>query len=610
MPNFVTNTAIVDESWNARGLITHNAVTKALVRADDGTLWAAVREGHVKEYINIYRSTDNGFSWENMYAGDFLEVTRRTGLSGYNQNGPFLHLTLNEERDRLILWHTFYETSLNRHDVEPFIFEITDSGLERLTTVTDHAVTGIVLDADQLALDISYTSTHIYLTYASSSVINVQVFDHTYQSSTDGAEDFGTAYFNTFATHANNDNTLDMVVLKDDTTTYTIQYVKFNRITGTFTTPITISSFNAADIADINLERDGEGNLLCLWTQENAAGTAITEKYATSVDDGTTWAVETIPVTSGQTDLTDTATGRLAGRTVALGGLQGFLVGYVRNLNGTPTAYIRTLLYNSTSNSYDLGTEKVAIDDTVIGYRFFRPTGNQLMDLDQLGQIRVAYQSVQATSQVQVDTNPARFSQQLLRESAAFAEDQSSYETDVPSSTDQIVVNFNLLGSVGENVDYYSEGLTGSITNRYIAAFNRVGTSVTLRKYEPTEDAQTSDRAAYGSATDYITKVHLQPINYDAPVAVGSESFTTYIERDTRKIHIPPTTHISRTFVLNAGNHLKRTVWTLAFDGNEYEISQVVPFFVNDQIAYYQANAYVIGPSNDPFSRTILPSET
>src|SRR4051812_814800 len=121
MPNYITNTAIVNESWNARGLITHNAVTKALVRADNGTLWAAVREGHVKEYINIYRSKDNGFSWENMYAGDFLATTRRTGIGGLNQNGPHINLTLSEERQRLILWHTFYDLSTKVYDCEPFI---------------------------------------------------------------------------------------------------------------------------------------------------------------------------------------------------------------------------------------------------------------------------------------------------------------------------------------------------------------------------------------------------------------------------------------------------------------------------------------------------------
>jgi hypothetical protein len=41
-----------------------------------------------------------------------------------------------------------------------------------------------------------------------------------------------------------------------------------------------------------------------------------------------------------------------------------------------------------------------------------------------------------------------------------------------------------------------------------------------------------------------------------------------------------------------------------------YEISQVVPYFINSQICYYGANGYVVGPSNDPFSRPVLPSET
>ena len=63
-----TNSGIVHQSYIARGLILHNAVNKSLIRQANGILWAAVREGHVGKYINIYKSEDDGFSWTNMYS--------------------------------------------------------------------------------------------------------------------------------------------------------------------------------------------------------------------------------------------------------------------------------------------------------------------------------------------------------------------------------------------------------------------------------------------------------------------------------------------------------------------------------------------------------------
>lgn len=607
MPNYITNTAIVNESWNGRGLITHGAVTKPLITADDGTLWAAVREGHVKRYINIYRSTDGGFSWENMYSGDFLNTNRRTGIAGLNQNGPFMNLTLQEDRDRLILWHTFFDNVANQYSIEPFIFDITLDGLVRKTDGADFAVTGIGADSDQLAQAVSYTDNHIYLTYTSFSKLTIQIYNHTYQISTDGSGQFGSTYFNTLATNANDNNTLDIAILRDDTPNYTLVYIRYNRLLNTFDTPVAIAGFPKADIADVNISRDGSGNLCVLWNQESADGLNISQRYGISKDNGGSWVVTDIPFTPNQTAFTDTATVRLAGRTVLLAGLQGFLVGYVRNLSTKATAYMRTLTFDGTT--YVLGDEKIVVDEPCTGYRFFRQTGNELVDLDQIEQIRIAYQVGQATSQTMTDTYPVAFKQQLLREALAFKPVVTPHIVDVPVSG-QVLVTFNMLGTPSANQDYFAAGLTGAITKKYMAAFKKTGTALTFSRYEPNKSAESSDRSAYGNPTKIIANAVVDPGSYSFPDATGDESFTTYVERDQRKIHIPPSLHPGRTFTVNAGNHLKRTVWLFELAGNEYEISQVVPRFVDNQIAYYEANAYVVGPSNNPFSRVILPSET
>jgi len=104
--------------------------------------------------------------------------------------------------------------------------------------------------------------------------------------------------------------------------------------------------------------------------------------------------------------------------------------------------------------------------------------------------------------------------------------------------------------------------------------------------------------------------VFIDSIAYSSPVSSGTETFEEQIERDTRQVHIPPNKHLERTIIRNDGNHIKRTVWIMDFGGNKYELTQVVPYILNNQILYYTANAYVVGPTRNPFTRNVLPSET
>jgi hypothetical protein len=120
-----------------------------------------------------------------------------------------------------------------------------------------------------------------------------------------------------------------------------------------------------------------------------------------------------------------------------------------------------------------------------------------------------------------------------------------------------------------------------------------------------------SDRSAYDAPVEYEETVLFDPVSYSFPSpALNRDTTINRIEQDIRKIHIPARFYLTRTFLVNKGGYLKRTVWLVEHMGNQYEISQIIPRFINNQICYYEANAYVVGPSRDPFSRTILPSET
>lgn len=617
MPSSIyTNTGIVEASWNSRGLITHNFINKTLIRQDNGILWAAVREGHVGNYINIYRSLDNGFTWKRMWQGTFGATTRRTGISGLNANGPIMHLTLQEDLNLLHLFHSFYDTNDQQYKIELFSFAVTDTStsLTRLdSTVQTWLESVFSTNMDSLSFDISYTDDMIYMTYPYYSKLYVRPYRHTYFDTPDGGTN-GTSeedFYDIFSTHADNESILHIVALRDINPNNQICYLKFDRLSGSFTSPVKISEFLQADVIDINITKDGLGTLFVYWSQRTADDLFVNEYYSLSLDDGLSWTDPIlIPTTAAQSDFTDHATNQKTARTTVLGCNSGFLLSYVRNYNNKAITYVRTVDY--INDEYSLSHEYTAASHPtkdVVGLRFFRPVGNGKLDLNTKEEIRFAYQIGSGDSTIQVDKAPVYFGQKLLNDEAFVPVTIISYEEDEAMSN-QLLFSFNLLGSTSENVDYYAEGLTGPLTKKYESAFSRFGTSVYIEKYEPLQESVLSDKSSYTLDYTYYTKAFFQDLNYGFPVPTSNESFDTYIERDMRKVHLPPDFHLSRTFLINDGNNLKRTVWTLRFDGNDYELSQVVPKFVDNQIVYYTANAYVIGPSRNPFTRTILPSET
>lgn len=162
-------------------------------------------------------------------------------------------------------------------------------------------------------------------------------------------------------------------------------------------------------------------------------------------------------------------------------------------------------------------------------------------------------------------------------------------------------------------IDYYASGMIGEYTTRYINAFDKISSKVRVIKFEPltgvllaqgrTEDGYTS--------TVSSTNVLIDPQSFEFPIRVdGSTDFESIIDRDIRKVFFYPNFFISRNYIYNLSSDFRRTIWLLSFAGKEYEISQVVPRFINNQIVYYEANLYVTIPNNDPFIRDTYPGET
>lgn len=368
-----------------------------------------------------------------------------------------------------------------------------------------------------------------------------------------------------------------------------LRHFRFNLLNGTFGS---VHSVSPATVASVALARDGYGTLCAVWGE--ISGSDINIKCGISIDNGVSWAPMTFTM-GGSATFEDTIASEIDARIDVIGGEDGgFLFMYVRdNSSGVPRLYIHQVT-TSDGSTYTVGSATEATsrptDESIVGGRFFKPQEDSLISLAVPGFVRIAYQVGEGNSELMLDTVPVRFAQELL--TTAFPVSSSSEDTT-------------------PNQDFYTAGMTGAYTTKYLAAFNKLGTTFLVRKYEPDTDAQMGDRTAYGEPTEYTPTCMIDPKTYLFPQAeFRPEDQVDYIEQDIRKIYFKPDFPILRTFVLNDGGFLKRTVWTVLHDGNEYEISQVVPRFIDDQIVYYEANIYVIGPSRDPWARVVLPSET
>lgn len=621
-----TKTQLLNESWNSRGLLSHNFVDKRFLKLDTGVLLAVYKDGLQTQNVVFATSVDNGFTWnekarltfDTTYAGGYTGGLE--ALTGYNSNGPVWFIEANEELKTIHLYHAVRFSSPSEYirllqEVWTYEYEGSDIVMTRVTEgplIEDPPA----IYMDSLVSDIKYNNTLTFITFVSDSTLYFFQNNkrnpesaHWYFWETPAIQD---NYFDLISTWVSKDSKVDVLAIQDFGTTYSIVHLNVDSQSGSIQGPTTISSFDVTDLADLNLARDGYGNLLAYWTQFNTAGTEISLYYSMSLDDGITWSTPAaIEYTSGQSDFVDEPTGQKAGRTVLLEGRQGFILGYVRYDELKAKGYIR-LLTTEDGETYTLGEQKVAAShDTkdVTGFRFFMPAGDELIDLSMPSQVRIAYQIGQGDNQVGKDSKPVTFAQQILEQEAFPHEDPDPYETDI-ALNNQLLFNFNLLGSTAESVDYYAQELTGPVTDKYISAFDKQGTSVLLSRYEPIQAARTNGRNAFSLYEEVYVKSFLDDIAYANPVTTGSETFETYIERDTRQILLPPNMYLERTYLLNDGNHQKRTVWILNYGSNEYELTQVVPKFINNQIAYYTANAFVIGSTRDPFTRIIQPTET
>lgn len=160
-------------------------------------------------------------------------------------------------------------------------------------------------------------------------------------------------------------------------------------------------------------------------------------------------------------------------------------------------------------------------------------------------------------------------------------------------------------------IDFYASGYVDKNTDLYINKINDLGFDVSFTRWDPIQSSEINNSLGYNMISTTTQRCLIDPGSFGyGSVARNDNDFSDYMERDSRKLFYKPSLYLERLFVLTKGGYLKKTIWTLRLYGNDYEIAQIVPRFLGNNILYYEANLYVIGPNNDVFTKISLPSET
>ena len=578
----------------------------------DGNLWAAFYSTY--RNINIYYSTDNGFSWswvssinawprEGTFQGNPLYFMQSTALGRVylvTDNGVMFELDANDLEHNQTPLATMLASVVVEYIPAPYYEYITtqDGYKDGLFTLCG--------DPDNVFYMFYCKTGGNTLKCAEYSMTNGTRAQFTYvelwASEAVDSEIPTTELMDCVASEG-----ICYIAFVDDDDN--VRFVKYNKAEHEFRTPITVSEASLYP-KDPSISVDGLDNLLLAYGNTNVTNTDIDIKIGFSTDAGASWTESSVTKPFNTTAFIDPVTESKEVRLQLLGDVSGgFLMSAIFiNSIGVATLYVKQISSTGVQSAWKIVNTKAG---QVTGNQFFRPFNDRLPYFGNLDNIRSAFQIGEGNTAHGEDTVLTSVYQESLT-SRAYADDSDSDTLAIdPLQSGMLRVDFRIIGALGTNIDYYNSNVVGDFTEAYIGAIDKVGVSVKVNSYEAVQASTDTGKGSYETATDYTTKVLIDPQTYDFPSIAKEDSvFTQYIERDIRKGFFKPDFFMGRTFILNDGGFIKRTVWTVDFLGNTYEISQIVPRFINNEICFYEANLYVIGPSNDPFRKVTLPSET
>lgn len=608
MPNILDTAITTTVTTYSVGPPTLTQTQKNYIRATNGNLYAAV---HLNDGVGkVFQSVNNGYSWEiapnvmfpeGWYQFNYGYPKRSTTLVWDQNNDTYGRFLIGGDYQGTTNDWTFASLNFNQtYDEQPyywynysywgdwFLFdEIPKNGASNFIFSKDYG--GYMIYVDEVTSKIEILYVNCDPGNGPYAINGVQMIG-TYS----GTQTFESIYDSTL--YSNYIYTAIASISGSNDRLLANAYNMTTTATGGWKT---VDSTDYALINDIGIDTDGYGKIGVVYTTCPNSTTAEL-RYAQSYDGGTSWVKQSIVAPSGTTAFTDKGTQTAQTHAEVLGTYEkGFLIAatYV-NSTSTPCTYVNNYLTTTgASGTYSWqGWQQINSNTALpsVGGHFFRQeyhNGKQFAG--QFQDIRYVYQ---------YGSEPA----------------SGSYSNPSTTSVNQerLTNNAYPIAPSGTNyfdyfVDYKALGYTGSYTTKADTAFNKVATNMTLKRYEPNPLATSVGISAYKAPILETVKAVLDPNTYDGlPETIPVEDFTTAVERDIRTAFFDSDTYLQRTVVQNAIGNIRRTVYTLQFAGKEYEITQVVPHVMYNQICYYRANAFVVGTNNDPWTKATPPSET
>lgn len=288
----------------------------------------------------------------------------------------------------------------------------------------------------------------------------------------------------------------------------------------------------------------------------------------------------------------------------------GFLMGYTRlNSAGYARPYVHQCAYNSGGDieGYTIGVAKecgTAIGpwtatEHMIGPLFFQPPADMLANIEPVQNIYIGYQIGEGThmyaSYGQPSTKSSGYILEKLDEKAFPITDSFTYGAET-AGAGEITASIEILQTPTGHKDFYTEGYIGDYTDLTIDAFEKYGSVVTIEEYAPKDDVYIGGRTAYNNPITHLISCFLDASSWDNPSqALNKSDYDEFIDRDLRKIYLPPTFFMEYVTNSTMSETQQQSIYVAKFDSFTYEIRQVVPKFVNNQIVYWEANCYNVG---------------
>jgi len=392
-----------------------------------------------------------------------------------------------------------------------------------------------------------------------------------------------------------------------DDTPEVLTYAKLDVLSSGFFTSedvnyITLNSPIASGTSfnDIGIDVDGFDNLCVVYgDNEEADPKNCTFEYALSTNGGDDWVFTAPDLPTGATTYIDEPQNDTPYVRSSVLGTQdaGFILSATYNdASGIAGVYAKRLQTTTgVSGTYvesDWERINTRDDQVATSCNFFREFDENKSFAGFLNDVRFSYMVGEGDDLEGEDKLKTAVWQERITNSA--------FPNEVPT-----------VSAFDENVDFFASGFIGANTSGYLEAFEDLGTSVTIRNCDPIKESNVLGQSGFELPTVQVTEVFVDEITYDRlPRNVEDEIFVEDVDRDIRRLYFRPDFFMSRVTLFSDTGRIRRTIWDLVWDGKLYEITQVRPKLLAGEILYYVANLYVIGPSNNPWTKLILPSES